>query len=433
MRVLHVVNYAWPLIDGYTVRSMGLVTAQRRCLGLEALVVPSPFTPLTRAQDTAFQTADWGPQQLALGDGANPRSWERPGIGLSPVSSAFFHQALHRVVTTVRPDVIHAHHPHYVARTALRVARERGLPGVYELRCINGDYDLDRQDPYAWPYFRLRGHWQNAFEYALCRKASAVVTISGGLARRIARQGVPEARIHVVRNSVNTDLFRPAQDGEARRGEAQDGETRHGEARDGAVLRVGYATTFEAMENLDGAVRAAAIAAPELARCGRRLEMVLAGTGRDWERINALVEQLGLRGTVQLPGFVPYSQMPGFYRSLDLFLVPRRAAAVAQDTTPLKPLEALSCRVPVLASDLPAMRELLGGRSDVHFVEPTSEAIAAGMLAFAETPWSGDARGIGERSWESEIGRYLQVYEAAIAAGPPGRSRPGAGVPRAAA
>ena len=34
-RVLHVLNYGWPHIDGYTVRSSGLITAQAQHLGLE--------------------------------------------------------------------------------------------------------------------------------------------------------------------------------------------------------------------------------------------------------------------------------------------------------------------------------------------------------------------------------------------------------------
>ena len=404
MRVLHVLNYAWPVIDGYTVRSIGLISAQKRHLGLAVDIAVSPFAPFTTAADPSFRTAEWGPEhQVNLGRQPGvPSRWERPGIGLSPTTSARFRHELADLVVGLRPDLIHAHHPHYIGSAAMRVAKAHRLPFVYELRCINGDYDREASDPYR----RLRGRWQNLLEHALCRQASAIVTISSGLKDRLVGAGAAPERVHIVRNSVDPGLFAPAEPLRERTD----------------TLRVGYATTFETMENLEGVVRAAAIAAPKLVAMGRKLEMVLAGTGRDWTRIDALVRSLGLEALVELAGFVPYRAMPDFYRDLDLFLIPRKAAPVSQDTTPLKPLEAMACGLPLLCSDLPAMRELLSGRDDVRFVGSDPQALADGLLAFARTPWRGGGV-LAERNWSSEIRRYEAIYAAAMTAGPP-RWRP---------
>ena len=310
-----------------------------------------------------------------------------------------FGRELAAIAERFRPDLIHTHHPHHIARTALRVARERGVPGVYEVRCLNGDYDLDARNP----YYLARGHLRNALEYTLCRRASAVVTISRGLAERIA--GATGAQPFVVRNSVDAQTFTP-------------GPPREPDS----TVRIGYATTFEKIENLDGAVRAAGLAVPSVAATGRRLQLVLAGTGRDWDRIRALVDELGLGDTVELPGFVPYGRMPDFYRGLDLFLVPRKAAAVAKDTTPLKPLEAGACGLPLLVSDLPAMRELLGTVPAVRYTAPDPAAMAEAIAAFARAPWQGGLD-VADRTWEREVDRYRAVYDAARANGPPRRAR----------
>ena len=180
-------------------------------------------------------------------------------------------------------------------------------------------------------------------------------------------------------------------------------------------LHIAYATTFEAMEGLDVLVRAAHLAAPTLGERGVTLKVTLAGTGREWDAINALVDELKLRETVDLPGFVPYGQMPDFYRGLDLFVVPRRQAAVSSDTTPLKPLEALACGKPLLVSDLPAMRELLQGRTDVRFVTPDDpRQLADAVVAFAEQPWTGTGQ-IADRSWSGEVQRYPAIYDQATA------------------
>jgi len=403
MRVLHVLNYGWPYIDGYTVRSMGLITAQRQHLeGVDTMVAVSPFEPLASATDRDFTLDGWGPDaQLHAtrhGDGELPRPWERPSLGLAPQTNSVFREELESILRRLQPDLLHAHHPHYVGRIALDVAQTFDVPAVYELRCFNGDYDLMRTNP----YFKLRGRWRNHLEHRVFGRASAIVTIGEGLARRIVEGGkIPEDRVFTVRNSVNTDLFAP------------DNGPNRPEFSDGDSLHLGYATTFEPIENLDALVRCVSHARPVLQDRGLDLNVTIAGAGRDWERIRRLVEEEGVGDAVSLPGFVPYGEMPEFYRGLDLFVVPRHSLQVTEDTTPLKPLEALAVGTPLLSSDLPALRELLASRDDVRFTEPTPEALAEAIVDFSEAPWSAPERGIEGRSWRTEIQRYREVYQAA--------------------
>ena len=172
-------------------------------------------------------------------------------------------------------------------------------------------------------------------------------------------------------------------------------------------MTIGYATTFERMENLDAMAEAAAI----LKKDGVDVRVVLAGTGRDWERVKGVVERAGVADSVELPGFVPYSIMPDWYRGLDLFVVPRGRSELTVQTTPLKPLEALACGVPVLCSDLPAMRELLKGFGDkVRFVEPTGGDIAAAVKTFDGERWGQGPVDLGERAWSREIVKYESIY-----------------------
>ena len=397
---LHCLNYAWPYIDGYTVRSIGMLTAQAM-RGWRPHVAVSPYKPLARATDGAFTADAWGPAaQTVAGPratcdaGPSVRGWERPDVGLCPVSRREHARGIKAIARRRASTVIHAHHPAYNGAGARDAARALGLPFVYELRCFNGDYDLGEG---AGAYERLRGTRRNALEVRLARGADAVVTIAEGLAERLVRDGVPEGRITVVRNSVDTALFPPRAHRAAGRGV-------------GRVIRVGYATTFEAMENLDAAVRAAGDAARTLADEGVRLSFTVAGRGRDWDRIDGIVRDEGLGHVVTLPGFVPYGAMPDFYAGLDLFLVPRRDAAVARDTTPLKPLEAAGRRVPLAVSDLPAMRALLG--EGVHRFAPTREGIRDALLAFARDPWP-PREDVTGRAWETEVAKYEGVYEAA--------------------
>ena len=393
-RVLHVLNYGWPHIDGYTVRSSGLITAQKKYLGLDVVVAVSPFTPFAQTRDESFATPAWHrDSQIAARRYGAPqhRGFERPGIGFSPRTNAEFRAELRSIVRRLEPDLLHVHHPHFVGSTAVSIAREFSLPCVYELRCFNGDYDLGEDHP----YLRLRGRHYNRLELAVCRRADAVVTISKGLGERIVAGGVDRRRMFVVRNSVDTDLFSSPARVESRSG----------------TLQIGYACTFSPMEGLDTLVEAVAALAPTLRA---KLKLTLAGSGADYSRIKALVQKRNLEQTIALPGFVDFGEMPAFYRSLDLFVVPRRPSPVAMATTPLKPLEARASGLPMLVSDLPALRELLGQEAtDVQYVKPDRNGLAAGLAQFIDAPWPGSASFDESRSWKQEVERYREVYASA--------------------
>lgn len=387
MRVLHVVNYGWPYVDGYTVRTAGLVTAQHDELGWSPHVLTSPFTPFAKATDEDFTTSAWGPHNQTA-SGGEVAGWERPGVGLAPNSSRTLREDVIAAATRHDADLVHVHHPHQVARPAIAGARELGLPVVHEVRCFNGDYDLDRTNP----YHRVRGRWANHLEVVAARRAQSVVTIAEGLRRRLLDADVGE--VTVVRNSVDTSRF-------------------HADVTPGprpdVRLHVGYATTFEHIEGLDLLVDALALAAPRLD--DGDLHVTLAGAGRDRDRIQGLVRDAGLDHLVSFPGFVPVSQMPGFDRALDVFLVTRHDAVVVRDTTPLKPLEAIAVGTPVWAADVPAMRELLDGHPGTEVYDPTPEALAERLLAAVASVPARLEHGIDDRAWRREVVRYAEVYD----------------------
>ncbi len=402
MRVLHLVNYGWPRIDGYTVRTSGLVTAQREQLGWDVRVATGPFPPFTASTDEAFTTSAWGPGQPVLGD---TRPWERPGLGVAPAASTSLARELGRVLEADPVDVLHVHHPHPLFGPARRVADRHGIPVVYEVRCFNGDYDLDRRHPW---FRHVRGPLYNRLEARALRAADVAVTISDGLAERIRRLGVE--RVHVVRNSVDGARF------------ADPGDRRP--ARPG-VARVGYATSFEPIESLDVLVEALVIARDRLA--GEvELQAVIAGGGRTFDDVRAQRDAAGAAGWLELPGFVPYHRMPALLADLDLFVVPRGAAAVVRDTTPLKPLEALAAGTPVLSTDLPALRELLGAHPDVRFVGTSATELAEGVVAGVRAGARADPDAV-DRSWTTEVSAYEAVYADAL---DPTRRRHRTGGPR---
>jgi len=106
-------------------------------------------------------------------------------------------------------------------------------------------------------------------------------------------------------------------------------------------------------------IRSAALAA---------LTIVGAGSNRQREALAGLAAKLGIAGHVTVLPPVPQTELAGWLHASDAVLVPLTIndRNVVQGCCPLKILEGMAAGVPVIASDLPVVREL--GCDGVHFL-----------------------------------------------------------------
>ena len=88
--------------------------------------------------------------------------------------------------------------------------------------------------------------------------------------------------------------------------------------------------------------------ARKIAHRARPAQVVLAG------RVKDDVDVSRLRGepNVHLVGFVPYEQLAGIYRELDVGIVPYVISALTQASNPLKVYEYIAADLPTVATDL---------------------------------------------------------------------------------
>lgn len=90
---------------------------------------------------------------------------------------------------------------------------------------------------------------------------------------------------------------------------------------------------------------------------------------------------------VRLDGFQPPERVPVYLAAADVGVVPNRStpAISARYTSPLKVFEAMAVGLPLVASDLPSLRELLSHDADAWLVQPDSAAaIAEGVRTLLE-------------------------------------------------
>jgi len=159
--------------------------------------------------------------------------------------------------------------------------------------------------------------------------------------------------------------------------------------------------------------------------------LTLVGGGSALEWLRRKVARGGLSASVSLPGPAPHNEVRDRLRRASLYVFPSRF-----ETFGLAPLEALAAGLPVVASDIPALRESLGNSALLLPVEDDALWIAT-LVRLLSDP--GERLGLAARgperarqlTWERQTEAYEAYLLAAIksASGPASGgvpSRPGA-------
>jgi len=227
----------------------------------------------------------------------------------------------------------------------------------------------------------------------------ALVTISEELARRYRDHGLPGEKILVAPDGVDWDAFDPAMSrAEARR--------RLGLKQEGFIAA--YVGHLYAGRGVDHILEAAA----RLPEINFRL---VGGHAEDVERWRAELARAGL-GNVELAGFVPNREVPLHLFAADALLMPyTNATPTAAWMSPLKMFEYMAAGRAIVASDLPAVREVLAHQWNALLCEPDSgEALAhaleqlAGRTALARRLGDAAREGAARYSWDNRVKRIME-------------------------
>jgi glycogen(starch) synthase len=217
--------------------------------------------------------------------------------------------------------------------------------------------------------------------------------------QEVIGRGIAADRIHVVPNGVDADRFSPAPRDEAL---AQ----RLGLA-DGPVF--GFIGSFYHYEGLRFLVETF----PALRERIPGARILLVGGGED----EAALRAAAVDGVI-FAGQVPYNRVTDYYSLIDVFVCPRRRMRLTELVTPLKPLEAMAAGLPVLASDVGGLAELIEhGTTGLLFRADDAAAFVREAVNLASDPALCAKLGSrarehvrAERTWDRVVSRYPAIY-----------------------
>jgi glycosyltransferase involved in cell wall biosynthesis len=294
--------------------------------------------------------------------------------------------------------VIHAASSFVNGLAAAEAGRRLGIGSVYEMR---GLWHLTRA--FREPEFRGTEHfaYSEMMELEAARACDRVVVISRALGDWLAARGIGRGKIHLIPNAAELD--------------AESGRSAAPAAcEDGERVTVGFIGALAGYEGLDDLIRAVAMLSRQLPG----LRCIIVGDGRERSALEHLSRKLKCRDIVQFIGRVPRDQVAEYYRKIDMFPLPRRSCEVCELVPPLKPLEIMAHRRPVIVSGIAPLVEMVrDGKTGLVVPPEDVDALAAAIERLCRDPAlrmrlaeQGRRWVETERNWAQNAQLYREMY-----------------------
>lgn len=235
------------------------------------------------------------------------------------------------------PQLIHAHFATHATETARTLAAATQLPYTFTAH----RYDIYDRPP---PDFAAR-----------CHAAAAVVTVSETNANHMtAVLGAPRGKLRVIPCGIDTSLFAPAPH----------------DAHDAPWIVC--VARLHPVKNLPVLLRACAL----LRERGLAFRCAIVGEGEARHAVEAERRALGLEEHVVLTGAADQNEVRAWWRRAAVGVLTSRSEGM-----PVSLMEAMACGVPVVATAVGGIPEMIENGRDGYVAPPDAPAAVAQTIA----------------------------------------------------
>lgn len=303
-------------------------------------------------------------------------------------------------------NVLHTTTDFHNAQLVSQAGQKLSLPWVYEVRgelhktWLSKVPDAQKRAAEKSEFFRIAARQ----EIAAMQAADAVVALSDLSKQHMVQAGVDERKIRVIPNAVDASLV----------GIEYDKSSIRAELCLPPGNLVGSVTSVVEYEGLDDLIRTLVL--------DTELRILIVGEGEARPKLEQLATELNVADRVTFAGRKPNDEIWKWYAALDVFVMPRKDRAVCRSVTPVKGLSAQALGVPLVVSDLPALREITGGFAE--YVAPEDpKSLLDGIRNVIQTSYlaridsSYKQRSVdwaASHTWASNAKRYERLYESLL-------------------
>ncbi|MFV0476348.1 MAG: glycosyltransferase family 4 protein [Parahaliea sp.] len=313
-------------------------------------------------------------QQLAYGGGMLPNIREKPlRLLLVPLFLLFQTIATARLLRREHYDVIHAHWiiPQGLTAVIARLFSRHKPPIV--LTSHGGDL------------FALKGRLLSRLKHWVCARADHLSVVSSAMRDKAAAIGLKALNdISVIPMGTDTQgHFLPPPSADGRRD----------------IVFVGRLVDKKGVEYLIQAMPTVLANYPDC-------KLSIIGDGPLRETLEALSDELALKGNIHFLGSQPNSQLPAYLQAAAVTVFPSVVADTGdQEGTPVAIMEALACACACVVCDYPGVRDIIiENNTGLLAAQRSLQEIAQQILRLLDEPEL--ARTLGDNGRKHVMARY---------------------------
>jgi glycosyltransferase involved in cell wall biosynthesis len=293
--------------------------------------------------------------------------------------------------------IVHAHgHPYLTSLLAAKLAKRYSKPFVLTQHNTFIEYDsifneIERVNDLTVGKQTLK-------------EADKIIAVSNATKDYVLSLGAKPDKVTVLHNGVDLVKFRPIE------GKRQEMRKKLGIAQDAVVALTVRRLVYK--NGIDTLIDSANIAIKK----NPRIVFVAVGKGPDSNSVKSKIEQLGIEKNFRLAGFVSDEDLPSYYNVADSFVLPSKSG----EGLPLVALEAMACGLPVIATNVGGIKEVM--IKDYGKLVPPNEPqlLAEAVLEFASgadfSSRRDELRAVAEErfGWDANVERLVEIYEELI-------------------
>jgi glycosyltransferase involved in cell wall biosynthesis len=292
--------------------------------------------------------------------------------------------------------IVHAHgHPYLTSLIAAKLAKRYSKPFVLTQHNTFIEYDsifdnIERLNDLAVGKETLK-------------EADKIITVSNATKDYVLSLGAKPEKVKVLHNGVDLVRFRPLA------GKREEMRRKLGISQNSIVVLTVRRLVYK--NGIDTLIESANIAVKK----NPKIVFLVVGKGPDLNKVQMRIEQLGIENNFRFTGFVKDEDLPFYYNAADFFVLPSKSG----EGLPLVALEAMACGLPVIATDVGGISEIL--MEDYGKLVPPNqpELLAKAILEFSSVDLSSrklEIRAVMEEkySWDKNVETLIGIYEELI-------------------
>jgi glycosyltransferase involved in cell wall biosynthesis len=352
------------------------------------VVAPVPYFPPIKISHRWLFSQVLRQETLEGIEVSHPRYFITPKIGMASYGLLMFLS----VVSTVKKirtgfdfDLIDAHYVYPDGFAAVLLGAFFDRPVVVSAR--GSDINLFAEFPLI----------RRLLQYTL-RRADRVIAVSEALKKAMIQMRIREEKISIISNGVDLGKFFPFPKEHARK--------KLGLPDTKIILTVGNLT---ANKGFDLLIRALRILVDEFRE--EHLHLVIVGEGGFRKDLEQLARSLAIDSHIRFAGDIPHEELHLWYNAADLFCL-----ASGREGTPNVVLESLACGIPVVATAVGGIPEIICTDNLGLLTPRSAREIAATIVCALRRAWNTDLlrQYAARRTWDRVALSVRGVFESAL-------------------